>query len=504
MSELYPPLLVVVPIVAAIVPLIAGMRFARSGWPVAVVAMAVQSAIAVLLLRAVALEGTVVHELGGFPAPVGIELVVDGLSAVIALLVAVVSLGTLAYARRAGPRSNRFYSLYLLLVTGLSGMSVTGDMFNLYVFLEITGLAAYGLVAADRSGAAAIAALKYLIVGTFGASLYLLGVGYAFVATGTLNMADFGRLLGTDLASTSPLALAAFGLIIAGLFVKTAIFPVHSWQPDAYAASHDTVSIYISALVSTVSAYAIARLLFSAFTVDFLAAVPVAQDLLLVVAGVSVVAGSVLAVLQRRVKRMLAYSSVSQFGLIVMAFAIANADAVTGGVIHLLGHAVMKGGLFAAVGLLGAYSVEDFDGLSDRRPIAAAAFAILAVSMIGLPPTVGFVGKVYIVLGALEAGSLFAVAVTLLSTLLTLMYFWRLIQRMYFHELPTPQVAGDAPESSVAVDGGDAATDEETSSLGMIAVVVVAAVVAVALGFAGPAIQQFLEPTLQTLLELSQ
>ncbi len=498
MSELLPPLLVVVPILGAILPLVGGLWFDRIGWSVAVVTTLVHTALAGLLLVTVARTGTVVHELGGFAPPIGIELVVDGLSAIVVLLVAVVSLGTLAYARQAGPRSNRFYSLYLLLVAGLSGMSVTGDMFNLYVFLEITGLAAYGLVAADRSGAAAIAALKYLIVGTFGASLYLLGVGYAFIATGTLNMADFGRLLGSDLAATSSLALAAFGLIVAGLFVKVAIFPLHTWQPDAYAAAHDTVSVYISALVSTVSAYAIARIAFSAFTVDFFAAVPIAQELLVVVAGISVVAGSALAVMQRRLKRMLAYSSVSQFGLIVMAFGLANAEAVTGGVIHLVGHAVMKGGLFAAVGLLGAYTVEEFDGLAERAPLGAGAFAVLALAMIGVPPSVGFVGKVYIVLGALEVGSPFAVVVTLLSTLLTLMYFWRLIQRMYFYEPPESTAAGDEPAAATMPDGGE---ESDSPATGMVAVVVLAAVLAVALGFAAPAIEQFLEPTLQTLLE---
>jgi multicomponent Na+:H+ antiporter subunit D len=202
--------------------------------------------------------------------------------------------------------------------------------------------------------------------------------------------------------------------------------------------------------------------------------------------------------MQHRLKRMLAYSSVSQFGLIVMAFGLANAEAVTGGVIHLVGHAVMKGGLFAAVGLLGAYTVEEFDGLADRAPLGAAAFAVLALAMIGVPPSVGFVGKVYIVLGALEVGSPFAVVVTLLSTLLTLMYFWRLIQRMYFYEPPEATEVSDESAATTMPDGGE---ETDTSATGMVAVVVLAAVLAVALGFAAPAIEQFLEPTLQTLLE---
>lgn len=497
-SEPLVPLLVAVPLLAAVFPVALGGRWDGVGWPVATVAMVVQTTVAALVTLQVAERRWLVHHLGGFPPPFGIELVVDGLSAVVVLLVAAVSLWVLVYARGAGPHSNGFYTLFLLLVGGLSGMTVTADLFNLYVFLEITGLAAYGLVAVDRSGEAAIAALKYLVVGTFGASLYLLGVGYAFVGTGTLNMADFARLLGETVAPTSPLALAAFGLVVAGFSVKVALFPVHTWQPNAYQHAHDTVSVHISALVSTVSAYALVRVVFSAFTVDFLDAVPLAADLLVYAAGVSVVAGSALAVTQTDVKRMLAYSSVSQFGLIVMAVGLATELSVTGGVIHLVGHAVMKGGLFAAAGVLaarhGARRVDEYDGLAERSPYVAGAFAVLALGMIGIPPTVGFVGKLYIVLGALAAGSWYAVVVALVSTLLTLMYFWRVVQRLYFLDAPAgEEPAGDA----VAADGG-----RPPVTTGMVAAVVVAALAAVALGFAAPAVESLLEPTLVDLFGL--
>jgi len=487
------PLLVVLPILVAVAPVVLGTRYDRVGWPIALVALTVQTAIALRLAARVRTAGRQVHHAGGFAPPFGIELAVDGISALLVVLVAVVSLGVLAYARHAGPRGGAFYGLYLLLVGGLSGMSVTADLFNLYVFLEITGLAAYGLVAVDRSGEAAVAALKYLVVGTFGASLYLLGVGYAFVATGTLNMADFARLLGSEVAPTSPLVLAAFGLVVAGLAVKIALFPVHTWQPNAYQHAHDTVSIHIAALVSTVSAYALARVVFSAFTVDFLAAVPAAGDLLVYAAGISVVVGSALAVTQRHVKRMLAYSSVSQFGLVVMAVGLANELSVVGGVVHLLGHAVMKGGLFAAAGVLaaryGARTVDEYAGLAGPAPVAAGAFAVLALGMIGIPPTVGFVGKLYIVLGALAADSPYALVVTLVSTLLTLMYFWRVVQRLYFLDVP----AGFDAEPA-ATDGGDPPV-----STGMVALVVAAAVATVALGFAAPAIETLLAPTLVDL-----
>ena len=494
MIEHAPVLLVVVPIVAAALPIVASVVTDRAGWPIAAVGLAVHTALAAWLVVHVVTEQAVVSTvLAGFEVPYGIELVVDGLSAAVVALIGVTAFGLLAYARRAQPRSNAFYAQYLLLIAGLTGMTVTGDVFNLYVFLEITGLAAYGLVATGRGGSAAMAALKYLLLGTIGASLYLLGVGYLLAATGTLNMADLAAKIAA-VGYDSTLIVTAFGLIAGGLAVKTALFPVHTWQPDAYSRAPDTVSALISALVSTVSAYALARLLFSVFTVDFFRAVPAARWALLTVACVSIVAGSLLAVSQTDIQRMLAYSSVSQFGLIVAGFAIGSQLAVVGATAHLIGHAVMKAGLFAATGIVrretGATTIAEYAGLGGRIPVAAAGFSVLAVAMVGVPPAVGFVGKWYIVVGAVEAELWPVVAVVLASTLLTLAYFARLIERLYFAE-PTP---GEAPDPTVP-DGGRGV------SVGMQAVVIAAAVLAVVLAAAVPVYEPTLTETLPQLLQ---
>ncbi len=478
-------LLVVLPITGAAVPPLASLRYDRVGWGVAAVTMLGHAVISGLLAWSVWTDGVVRYAVGGFAAPYGIELVADGLTVLPAVLISAVSLGVLAYARRAGPHANTFYSQFLLLVAGLSGMTVTGDVFNLYVFLEITGLAAYGLVASGRGARSAVAALKYLVIGTIGASLYLLGVGYALAATGTLNMADLSVKL-AEVGYDSTLVLTAFGLIVAGLTVKVALFPLHTWQPDAYADSPDSVSAFISALVSTVSAYALARVLFSVFTVDFLEAVPAARMALLGVACVSIVAGSALAVAQTDVQRMLAYSSVSQFGLVIAGFAVATPLAVVGATVHLVGHAVMKGGLFAVTGIIerdtGATTVGGYAGMGGRTPVAAGVFTVLALAMVGVPPAVGFMGKWYIVLGAVNAGVWPVVVVLLASTLLTLAYFARLAEQLYFAE-PTIR-----PESAVA-DGG------KSVSRAMIATVVVAAVLALALTAAVPVVDQLLDQT---------
>jgi len=495
-------LAVVAPIVGAALALVAGARWDRSGWLVAVVTGVVELALAGAVLAVVLREGRRSYELAGFAPPAGIELVADGLSAPVLLLVAAVSLAVLGYSRRAGPRGNAFYTTYLLLVSGLAGVTLTGDLFNMYVFLEITGLAAYALVASGDSARSAVAGLRYLIVGTIGASLFLLGAGYAYVATGTLNMVDLAARL-PEAGYGSRLVLAAFALVVVGLLVKVALFPVHSWQPEAYAAAPDSVSAYISALVSTVSAYALGRVVFTLFTVDFFAAVPMAREAVVYAGAVSIVAGSVLAVTQSEIKRMLAYSSVSQFGMIVAAFAALSEQAAVGAVIHLVGHAVLKGGLFAAVGLValstGARTVEEYAGLARRAPVAAGAVAVLGLSLVGVPPSVGFVGKWYIAVGVVTEGLWPVAAVILVSTVLTLAYVARIIERMYFADpLSAPTTERTEPDPDPGAGAGVLSADggDRPVSVGMVAVVVGAAVAGVALGFVGPAVETLLEPTL--------
>jgi len=541
-EELLPGLLIALPILGASLPLLVGLVHKRVGWAIAAVVLAIEAALASWLAYAVYVGGErVVHVLGGETFGrkdvviggqqtdgfiVGIELVGDALSGLVVVLVAGVALAVLAFSRRGGPRGNAFYSAYLLLTGGLMGVALTGDLFNLFVFLEIVGLVTYALVASDRSAESAVAALKYLTIGTVGASLYLVGVGYVYVRTGTLNMVDVSRSIAGDPAwidgalYTDPLVVAGFGFIAVGLATKAAIYPLHTWQPDAYTTAPDAVTTYISALVSTSAAYALARVTWLVFTPDFFAANPAVIEALLALAGVSVVVGSVLAATQHRVKRMFAYSSVAQFGLVVAAIGIAvhpaggetaTTFAIYGAVIHLIGHAVIKGGLFAAVGTFkagnGARFVSAYAGLARRRPFLSGAFAVLGFSIVGVPPTIGFVGKWYIALGAVEARLWPLVAVVFVSTVLTLLYVARLLEKLYFD---APQAdadvsAGVETDEAVATDGGgeSPADSGQSVSYGMIALGIVAALLAIGLGFAGSELTAALDPLVEAVLESS-
>ncbi|WP_440988326.1 complex I subunit 5 family protein [Haloarchaeobius baliensis] len=503
MSELLVGL-VVVPIVGAVLAAVSSWVRPRSGWPLAAATLAVQAVLALRVTVLVLDGGRVAQAVGGVPPPFGIEFVADGVSTPFVVLVVGVSLALLAYTRAAGPRSGPFYGLSLLLVGGLTGVCVTGDVFTLYVFLEISGLAAYALVARAEGGPAALAALQYLLLGTVGATCYLLGVGYAYVATGTLNMAD----LATQLPHGSPLAVAAFAGIGVGLAVKMALYPLHVWQPDAYEHAPWAVSALLSALVSTVAGYALLRLTYTVFTVRFLAVNPLVDDAILLAGSASVVAGGVLAFRASSVRRLFAYSSVAQFGLATVGIGLGTVPALVGAVVQLLGHALMKGGLFVASGVVAARTdattVEGYAGVGSRAPWAAGSLVVLALGMVGIPPTVGFVAKWYLAVGAIEAGSWPVAAVVVGSTLLSLSYFGRLLGQLGLgggEDRPGPLPTADEVDGVDTVSTDGAGDDPAVVSLGMRAVAVGAAVATVVLGVGAVGIASFVEPSVVSLLD---
>jgi len=492
-----PALLVAVPLVASVLPVAAGAVTDRLAWAIAAAALALQAALAAVVCTTALLSAPVSTVVGGIPEPFGIALVVDPLSAPFVALTAATGLGVLAYSRRASPRSGPFYSLALLLVAGITGVCVTADVFNLYVFLEISGLSTYALVAAADGGEAALAALKYLLLGTVGASLYLLGVGYAYVGTGTLSMAALAPAFAASGGLGTTVPVVAVGLMLVGLGVKVAVFPLHVWKPDAYAAAPPAVAGLLAALVSTVAAYAVVRLLLSAFTVELLATVPLVETALLTVGVVSIAAGSLLAFREPDVRRLLAYSSVSQFGIVTVGIALASPVALVGVVVHLLGHAVTKGGFYLAAGTIArgydARTVDEYAGLGRRAPLLSVAVAVFALGLVGIPPTVGFAGKLYVLLGTVEGAAPVAAGVVLASTLASLAYFGRLLQRV-FVEPPgshAPSTSPGTPET----DGG-----ADRPSAGALAVILLAALLTVVLGFGAAALADLVEPTLRGLV----
>lgn len=436
MSDHLPILIVVCPLVSALLVPLAARLSIRLSRAVTVVASAAALACALAALGAVLDRGVWHYHLGGWAPPWGVEYVVDPLGGGMAVLVALV--GTLV-AIYAGPhlrglsslRGAAFDSLFLLLTSGLLGITLTGDLFNLYVFLEISSLAAYALLASggDR---AAVATFRYLLIGTIAASFYLLGLGYLYALTGTLNMAD----LAVRLPSVAPGGAVTVGvvLIVVGLAVKAAVFPLHGWMPDAYSYAPPPVTMFVAAVMSKVSAYALIRVLF--FVVPAGEVVETALAVLSWVAAGGILAGSILALAQTDVRRMLAYSSVAQMGYVVLGLSLGNGTALTGALLHVVGHAVAKGCLFGAVGSLprntASADISGFAGAAQRAPLTMAAFSVAALSLVGVPPMAGFFSKWYLLRGALEAGAPLFAVVILISSLLSAIYFFRVLEQIYF------------------------------------------------------------------------
>ena len=445
MSEHLPILIVVCPLVAALVVPLAARVSPPLARGLAVLAPAVALGCAAAALRVSLDRGAWHYHLGGWAPPWGIDYVVDPLGGGMAVLVAL--LATLV-ALYAGPhlrsfsvfRTAVFHSLFLLLTSGLLGIALTGDLFNLYVFLEISSLAAYALLASGGERAV-VATFRYLLVGTIAASFYLLGLGYLYALTGTLNMADLATRL--PAAGGGSAVTVGVVLIVVGLAIKMAVFPLHGWMPDAYTYAPPPVTMFIAAVMSKVSAYALVRVLF--FVLPASGVVETALAVLSWVAAAGVLAGSILALAQTDLRRMLAYSSVGQMGYIVLGLSLGNALALTGALLHVVAHAVAKGCLFGAVGSLARDTmrpdIASFAGASRRAPLTMAAFTLAALSLVGMPPTAGFFSKWYLLQGAIAADAWPFAAVLLISSLLSAVYFFRVIERIYF--------AADSPPGQI-------------------------------------------------------
>lgn len=449
MTAHLPALIVVLPLTAALLAPAAALVSSLLVRALVLLALLAAHASSVAVLARTLAEGKWHYNLGGWAPPWGIEYVVDPLGAGMATLISCIGLLAAVYAgpylRELSPlRKGSFYSLFLLLTAGLLGMVVTGDVFNLYVFLEISALAAYALIAfgGDR---AVVAAFRYLIVGTVAASLYLLGVGFLYAVTGTLNMADLAVRLPPLLDSRA--LSAAVALIVVGFGIKAALFPLHGWLPDAYSYASAPVVVLVSAVMAKVSAYALYRILF--FVIGPVGPVAIALDVIGWAAAAGIIFGSVMAMAQRDLWRMLAYSSVAQMGYILLGLSLANDMGLYGALLHILNHAVMKGCLFMIAGGVrwqtGIRDIPGLVGLSRRMPFTTAALVVAALSMIGLPPTAGFFSKWYLVRGSIEAGAWPFVLVIALSSLLTAVYFFRVIEESYLRRR-APRPAG--PEAA--------------------------------------------------------
>jgi len=437
MSHQLPAILFLLPLFAAISMPVVCLKHRHWSKSISLTILAAMVLVSILNLHNVVNHGEVRYAFSGWTAPLGIEWVADGLASVILVLLSVLGLLGVVFTgptspKALGGRIVHYYTLILLFFSALTGIVFAADFFNIFVFLEVAAISSYALIGV-AGGRALFAAFRYLILGTIGASIYLLGVSYLYAVTGTLNMADMADKLPFLLGSKALVGGLLF--IFIGLGIKMALVPFHSWMPEAYAYAPDSVSPIMASLLTKIVLLAWVRIIYWVLNASIaIFDIPILQ-LVAVLGALAAVIGASLALAQRDIKMMFAYGGVSHIGIILIGIGQGNQTGFVGGIFYLLNDAVMQAALFFIAGVAfyqyGVRTIDDLGRVGKQAPWLTGSLIVVALGMIGLPPTGGFFGKWNIILGALEASNYVSVAAVLLSTLLTLAYFVKLFEGIF-------------------------------------------------------------------------
>jgi formate hydrogenlyase subunit 3/multisubunit Na+/H+ antiporter MnhD subunit len=437
-----PALIVSLPLMAA------GVAAAqpRCGWWTGALAGLFTPLLVLLLGLEIVARGSLGMQLGGWRPPLGISLYADGLSAAMLGITSLV-FGLITFYARAyfadHTATRWFWPLWLFLWSALNALFLSGDIFNLYVTLELLGLSAVALVALSPSRAAPVAAMRYLLVSLTGSLMYLMGVALMYAATGTLSIAMLA-----DAGPVWPSVATVFALMAAGLIMKSALFPMHFWLPPAHANAPAPVSAVLSALVVKASFYILVRLWLTVFEPLIS---PSSAQLLGVMGTVAVIWGSVQALLAERLKLLVAYSTVAQVGYLFLVFPLSviprvGQTAWQGGMYFIFSHACAKSAVFLAAGSViysyGHDRIADLHGVVRRLPVSMFAFALAGVSLIGLPPSGGFIAKWLYLNASLSGGQWWWSGLIVLGGLLSTAYIFRFFSRAFGY---VPEVRENRP-----------------------------------------------------------
>jgi len=429
-------LLLVLLISAVIIPLV-NKRYNRNARGMIVGAMGIALLLAVITLIQVYLHGSFVYNFGSWASNVGIQFVIDDFSALMTFVIVLLSLLIIIYSIRDVEHEIHpkqllgYYCLVFLLVFSMIGITLTNDLFNLYVFMEILSLTSCGIISIKRNKENLLASFRYLMLGTIGSISVLLGIALIYMVTGQLNMTEIFYSIDVAWELYPRNLLLSLGFIIVGFGIKAAIFPLHSWLPDAHSNAPSPSSALLSGLVVKVYIFAIIKVLFRTMNENIIIDAIGLNEYLLYFAAVGMIMGSVFAIGQKDIKRMLAYSSVAQLGYIFLGVGLATTEGLSAAFFHVISHALMKSALFLSAGAI-IYKTEkrkikDLAGIGYEMPITLIVFSIAALGMIGIPGISGFMTKWYLALAVLEAGRPLFLVVILLSSFLNAIYYLPII-----------------------------------------------------------------------------
>ena len=455
-----PILVVLTPLMMSLIVVLISNNFLS--WLLTLFTTLITFIFSLLLYQEVYLHSSISYALGNWVPPIGIEYLIDKVSIIPIIIISLISFLATFFASKIMPTEinnssiSKVYSLWLLAIAGLIGLVTTGDAFNLFVFLEISSLASVALVAmgGQKDKQALVAAYNYLILGAIGATFYVIGVGLLYGITGTLNLADLSNRIAE--ISDNKALIAGFGFMVIGIMLKAAVFPLHIWLPRAYAYAPSAVSVLLAATATKASLYILARILFSVFDISDNLITYTLQYIILPLSILAMFAGTIMAIYEKDIKRLLAHSSIAQIGYITLAFAIGTKASVAAGFIHLFNHALIKGALFMAITSMGFYinkriTINNLSGLGRAMPITFICFVICSLSLAGIPLTAGFISKLYIIKASISADGIWIAFLILASSALSVVYLWKMIEALWFHESPKDPKIKEKPEIYIAL-----------------------------------------------------
>jgi len=392
------------------------------------------SYVSVTLMNHVLTDSTIVEVIGGWNPPWGINLVFSPFSGFLVSMMTILGFLIWVYTYNFKPevdygQTTKFYTLFMMVITGAVGIVLTGDIFNLFVFLEITAISSYALTAFYRERDGAEAAFKYVLIGGFASFFILLAIVILYTQVGTLNMAEIALKMPTVDPHIKGVVLLLF---FVGFGIEAEMFPLNGWAPDVYTEAPGPIGAVFSGMVVKAGVYALMRVIFTLFDV------PAVLNLLLIMGLITMVVAEVIAMRQERIKRLLAYSSIGQMGLVLVAFAIGTKEAVFAAIFLMFNHAVIKGLLFLSTSYLVYHSkdkkISEMSGMAKLLPFTSFMFALGAIAIVGLPPFAGFWSKLYILMAAAKAQYIAVIAIILVISVIEIVYYFRVVHKIYFGE----------------------------------------------------------------------
>ncbi len=403
----------------------------------------INTIISILILKNILQNGSTKYVFGNWSSYFGIEVVFDYITGLALVFISVIFFILLCYATREvrgeveEGRLGWYFSLLFLLIGSMYGMAMAFDIFNLYVFMEVSLITSVAIIAIKDTAHSVEGAFRYLIFNAIGSGCILLGIGMIYQVTGYLNFQLISEGLPYGISNYPHVIMAAVALFVMGFGLKIALFPLHVWLPDSYTAAPTSSTAVLAGLVTKIYAIVLIRIIYTILYPDIVALLPLGR-ILRFLAALAILAGSFFAIVQDDIKRMLAYSSVSQMGYIVLGFSLFSQTGLQGAFLHIINYAFMKITLFLTVGNIikstGRRKIRELKGIGKKMPITLMAFTMASLAMIGIPPFNGFFSKWYLALGSLEAQKPIFVIIIIISSLLNAIYYLPIIINSFFHQ----------------------------------------------------------------------